>query len=159
MSDRGQSLVDAGVAFAMFLLLAAAGLGLFGVAVRDFARARASLAWPPVEGVVLSRSADDSADIRYVYVAAGATHESRRVRFLTGLVFPAPTDDLRPGASVTVFVDPDDASFAVLRPGGSGPLFAVAVLVASLLTFIGVGGVIRTLSLLRLPEAVRRARL
>lgn len=136
--------VDLGVALAAFAVMAALGVLTGWIAVKDFARARASLSWPPVVGVVLSKSDTDIADIRYAYVAGGHGHEATRVRFLTGLAFPAPTGDLRPGEEVTVFVDPKESAFSVLRPGGSGLLFAGAAFLAAALVFVGIGGVIRT---------------
>ncbi len=158
MAEEGKSRTELGVALALFAALAALGAYAGGAAVKDFARARASVKWPSVQGVVLSKSAADAAEIRYAYVAGGRGHESRRVRFLSGVFASAPTAHLRPGESVTVYVDPKDPETAVLRPGGSGALFAVAALTAGGLVFIGLGGVIRTLLILwpagsRLAEA------
>lgn len=144
MDEKPDSGADLGVALGVFAVMAALGVLIVAVAVKDFARARASLSWPPVVGVVLSKSDNDVADIRYAYVAGGRGLESTRVRFLTGLAFKAPTRDLRPGEEVTVFVDPKEPSFSVLRPGGSGLVFAAAALFSSVLVFIGLGGVVRT---------------
>lgn len=145
MAENRTSNFESAVALAMFAALGLAGFWLGFNAVKDFARARASLSWPPIEGVVLSKDAEDSADIRYAYVAGGHGHESRRVRFLTGLFYAAPTDRLRPGEGVTIYVDPHAPNVAVLRPGGSGLVFAAAALVAGAFAFFGLGGVIRTL--------------
>lgn len=152
MPQEGKSKVEFGVALAVFALLAAAGIGLGSAVVEDFARARASRDWSPVEGVVLSKDAERAARIRYAYVAGGRGHESRRVRFFSGLLYPAPTEALRPGESVRVYVDPDDPEVSVLQPGGSGAVFALAALGASVLVFMGFGGLIRTLLLALRPS-------
>jgi hypothetical protein len=157
MVEKSERAADFGVALGAFALMAALGAFIGAVAVKDFARARASLAWPPVVGVVLSKSAADIADVRYAYVAGGRGHEATRVRFLTGLVFAAPTRDLRPGEEVTVFVDPGDPAFSVLRPGGSGLVFAGAAFGAAAFVFFGVAGIIRTLMNLRKAGAGERA--
>ena len=136
------------VALALFCAIAAAGFGMGAVAVRDFARARDSMTWPAIEGVVLSKDSEDSADIRYAYVAGGHGHESRRVRFLTGLFFEAPTDHLRPGESVTVYSDPGAPDFAVLRQGGSAAVFGAAAVLAGALVFLGLGGLVRTATIM-----------
>jgi hypothetical protein len=159
MPQEGRSKVEFGVALAVFALLAAAGILLASAVVEDFSKARASRDWKPVDGVVLSKDEERASIIRYAYVAGGRGHESRRVRFFSGLLYPAPTASLRPGESVPVYVDPDDPETAVLMPGGSGTLFALAALGAGALVFIGLGGIIRTLMIawkqraLNLPSA------
>lgn len=156
MVEKPDTGADLGIALGAFVLMAALGVFIGAVAVEDFARARASLVWPPVVGVVLSKSDSDIADIRYAYVAGGHGHEATRVRALTGLAYPAPTGGLRPGEEVTVFVDPNDPTYSLLRPGGSGLLFAGAALVSAALVFIGLGGVVRTAMRLRKAGAGER---
>lgn len=152
MAGNEKSTSENFIALVAFAILGALGLWIGGVAVEDFARARDSRTWPAIEGVVLSKDGEDSNDIRYAYVAGGHGHESRRVRFLTGLVFKAPTAQLRPGESVTVYVNPDAPDVAVLRQGGSGLVFAGAAVVAAALVFFGLGGVIRTvMNMVRRP--------
>jgi hypothetical protein len=148
VAGRNKAASESLVALALFSALGAAGLWIGGVAVKDFAHARDSLTWPAIEGVVLSKDSEDSNDIRYAYVAGGHGHESRRVRFLTGLVYDAPTAQLRPGESVTVYVNPDAPDVAVLKQGGHGLVFGGAAVFAGALVFFGLGGVIRTLTVL-----------
>jgi hypothetical protein len=127
---------------AAFLLLALAGTILGAATVRDFARARASLEWPAVDGVVLS--SPENGELRYAYVAAGKTHQSSRARFATAILSssaaPKPA-----GAPIKVRVDPKRPSLSVLEPGGSAAVFAAAATGAGLLVFVGLGGMIRTL--------------
>ncbi len=148
MAGNEKSASENFVALTAFAAIGAAGLWLGALAVEDFAQARDSLTWPAVDGVVLSKDSENSNDIRYAYVAGGHGHESRRVRFLTGLVYEAPTAQLRPGESVTVYVNPDAPDVAVLKQGGHGLVFGAAVALAAALIFFGLGGVIRTLTIM-----------
>ncbi|MEQ1930052.1 MAG: DUF3592 domain-containing protein [Parvularculaceae bacterium] len=155
MAGNDKTTSEGLVALTLFVVVGALGLSIGGAAVKDFARARDSRSWPAIEGVVLSKNSTDSNDIRYAYVAGGHGHESRRVRFLTGLLREAPTDHLRPGESVTVYVDPGAPDVAVLKQGGSGGVFGAAAALAGALVFLGLGGVVRTLmNMTRRPVAV-----
>ncbi len=147
------------IALAFFVLMTAFGLFLGGLAVQDFAHARASVSWPTAEGVVLSGSgAASSTKFRYAYGADGRTHESRRVRFVTAnFLAPSPARPA-PGEAVLVRVNPNDASLAVLQPGGSGGVFALLLGLAALLIFVGLAGLIRTLILSQSAEEATAAR-
>lgn len=133
------------VVLMFFVALAAAGIILIVVTVQDFARARASFSWPAVEAVILSASEGESQAPRYAYVVDGERHTSRRIGFFrlpfAGRVY----DDVAPGMAVTVYVDPEKPSVAVLKPGGSSLIFLLMSLIAAVLVFVGVGGSIRTL--------------
>jgi hypothetical protein len=148
MAGGGKTVSELFTALCLFALLSAVGLWIGAAAVKDFALARDSRTWPAVEGVVLSKDSADSNDIRYAYVAGGRGHESRRVRFLTGLLAKAPTAHLRPGESLTVYVHPERPDIAVLKQGGSGALFGAAASLAAALVFLGLGGVIRTMTIM-----------
>lgn len=133
------------VALAFFALLTVLGVSLGGYAVQDFARARSSMLWPKVEGVVLSD--EGAAAFRYAYVADGKTHDARRIRFFTAHVAQKKFERPGPGKKVTVRVDPADAELSVVQPGGSGAVFALFAAFAGVLVFVGLGGLIRTLLL------------
>jgi hypothetical protein len=155
MSENPTSGGERTVALAMFAAIAGLGVFLLVFAVKDFARARASFDWVPIEGVVLSKDEANSARIRYAYVAGGHGHEATRVRFLSGLANEAKTSHLRPGEGVAVYVDPNNPEISVLRPGGSGLLFLGAATAAGALVFIGLGGIIRSLIIVgRDPAAI-----
>jgi hypothetical protein len=137
------------VALAFFLLLALAGIWLGGVAVQDFARARASVSWPESDGVVLSPRENG---FRYAYVANGSSYESGRVRFLTANFLTAKFEKPQPGAPLIVRYNPENGAEAVLIAGGSGGVFALIVGLAGLLLFVGLGGLIRTILIGRALE-------
>ncbi|MBI1366848.1 MAG: DUF3592 domain-containing protein [Alphaproteobacteria bacterium] len=145
MPEDAVTKVELTVALAFFILLTVAGLALGGVAVRDFGEARASVSWPRTEGVVLSPGEDGR--FRYAYVADGRSYESSRIAFLTSNFLAPAYQKPAPGGAIAVRYDPEDGARAVLRPGGSGGVFAILLGLAALLAFVGLGGLIRTLIL------------
>ncbi|WP_411818725.1 DUF3592 domain-containing protein [Hyphococcus sp. DH-69] len=136
------------VSIVLFLFIALAVIGLIGGAyfVHDFARARASMSWPTVEGIVLSKLDDERADIRYVYSYDGMSYESTRERWLLTKMPKGGAVDYNPGESVTVYVHPQEHSYAVLYPGGAGLLFVVCSVLSGLSIFFGIGGILWTLT-------------
>ncbi|HXI87973.1 MAG TPA: DUF3592 domain-containing protein [Parvularculaceae bacterium] len=133
------------IALAFFIVLTLAGVALGGAAVRDFSQARASVSWPRAEGIVLSP--DSGGRFRYAYVADGRSFQSSRIQFLTANFFAPPYQKPAPGGAIAVRYNPDNGAEAVLRPGGSGGVFAILISIAGLLAFVGLGGLIRTLIL------------
>lgn len=123
-------------------------LGVLGAAfiVNDYARARASVAWPGYDGVILSQREDGDA-LRYVYSVEGHSYEGTRLKFFTANFSSKTFPEFGPGETVRVYVDPKDHSVAVLQPGGGGAFFAVASLICGAAVFFGVGGIVRTLTL------------
>lgn len=145
MPEEVQRKAELTVVLMVFVALTAVGILLVGLTVRDFARARASFSWPTVSGVVLSDPEWSAESPRYAYVVAGQTHESRRVGFFRPPFSGGDYGRLQPGDPVTLHVDPDNPSVAVIEPGGSGLVFLVLSLIAALFVFIGAGGALRTL--------------
>ncbi|MEX0644778.1 MAG: DUF3592 domain-containing protein [Parvularculaceae bacterium] len=147
------------IALTFFVLLTAFGLFLGGLAVQDFAQARASLVWPTTEGVVLSRNGKVGAPpMRYAYVAGGRTFESSRVRFITANFLAPKSTAPAPGETVIVRFSREDARLAVLQPGGSGGVFALILGLAGVLVFVGLAGLLRTLILSQSAEEATAAR-
>lgn len=142
-------------AFVLFALIAFAGVVAAYAAVADYSVARASRHWPAVEGVILS-SGESGKTVRYSWYAGGDSHTGERVRF--ALSTPSRSGAVyTPGQRVNVRVSPDDASLAVLEPGGNAPLFALIVGFSALLVFLGLAGVVRLAMLLDgLAAAPRR---
>ncbi len=128
-------------AFILFGAVVSAGAFAAYAAVEDYARARASMAWPAVEGVVLSHDAD-AGTVRYAWFADGASHTGERVRFWTGALHRS-GEIYEPGKPVAVHVAPDDSALAVIEPGGSSVIFLIVLGFAALLVFIGLAGIIR----------------
>ena len=58
---------DISIVLIVFTALAVIGVACGGFVVRDYARARASLAWPAVDGIVLSHLDGDAGQLHYVY--------------------------------------------------------------------------------------------
>lgn len=138
--DGREELKGALGAFVLFGAVASAGALSAYAAVEDYARARASLSWPIVEGVVLSSDADGGA--RYAWFDGEASHTGERIRFWTGAVYEKGVV-FQPGKPVKVRVSPDDGSLAVIEPGGSGVVFAIALGFGAFLVFVGLAGIIR----------------
>ena len=137
---------DVSIVLVFFIALTVFGVAAAGYAVNDYARARASAAWPVYEGVTLSpRGRGD--DMRYVYSVDGRMYEGARLKFFSGF-FSHDGAALKagPGETVRVYVDPENHRFAVLAPGGSGAVFVIASVLAGSCVFLGVGGVVRTLT-------------
>lgn len=134
------------VVLVFFTCLAVAGVIAGGFFVRDYARARASAAWPVVEGVVLSDINGDRARLRYVYLMDGESFESSRERVFSARFLKSSVRDYAPGETIDVYVDPEDHSFSVLQPGGAGAAFIFFSIFSGLCVFFGVGGVVWTLS-------------
>jgi hypothetical protein len=125
-----------------FFLLLLAGIGALLAHAAWFwfveqERARESASWPAVDGVFERRSVPGALDSRrhaaYRYVVDGKSYQGTREGFAykDGPLFD-------PGATVKVYVDPDDASSAVLYPGESDkrwPLFTGAGLSVFLALF------------------------
>ncbi|MBB5518428.1 DUF3592 domain-containing protein [Amphiplicatus metriothermophilus] len=144
MSDDAKYRAELLLAAGFFVILAVSGVLLAGFGVRDFAFARASLSWPTVEAVMLS--APDGEGVRYAYSVAGRKYESRRARFFTASFQRAAGIDARPGDVVPAAYDPARPSRSVLEPGGAGSVFFATVAAGALLTFLGLGGIVRLLS-------------
>jgi hypothetical protein len=144
MSDDAKYRAELLLAAGFFVTLAISGVLLAGFGVRDFAFARASLSWPSVEAVMLSAPAGNG--VRYVYSVDGRKYESRRARFFTASFGRAAEIDAPPGDVVPVAYDPAHPSRSVLEPGGSGAVFFATVAAGALLTFLGLGGIVRLLS-------------
>lgn len=139
--DQREDLKGALGAFILFGAVAAAGFIAAYAAVEDYARARASRNWPVVEGVVLSQPESGNA-IRYAWFDGVEGHSGARLRFWTRALYPA-GETYEPGKAVKVRYSPDDGSLAVLEPGGSALIFAVALGVSAILIFVGLAGIIR----------------
>lgn len=137
---------DVSIVLIFFTALAVFGVAGGGFFVHDYARARASLGWPAVDGIVLSRLEGESAPLRYVYSYDGRSYESTRTRNFMGWFMATPDTDLRPGESVAVYVNPETPSYSVIYPGGAGAAFVILSLLAGCAIFFGVGGVVWTLS-------------
>jgi hypothetical protein len=126
-------------AFVLFATMAVAGALLSYAAVEDYARARASVGWPTVDGVILSTL---DGKVRYAWFDGDENHVGERVRFKSaafrdsGLVY-------EPGQIVKARLSPENGSIAVLEPGGSPILFALALGVGAFLVFIGLAGLVR----------------
>lgn len=128
-------------AFILFGAIACAGTIAAYAAVEDFARARASLSWPTVEGVVLSADQQDG-NVRYAWFDGAESHTGARVRFWMA-AFDASGRVYDPGDRIVLRISPDDGAVAVLEPGGSAVLFAVALFFGAFLVFVGLAGIIR----------------
>ena len=151
MEDSLKSRSDISVVLIFFIALTILGVIGAGYAVNDYARARASATWPVYDGVVLSRRGPGAA-LRYAYSVDGRTYETGRVRFFSGLLSrETAATQAGAGETVKVYVDPDNHAFAVLAPGGGGAVFVAASLITGACVFLGVGGVVRTLT-----TAIRR---
>ncbi len=137
---------DLSIVLIFFTAMAVLGVAGGGFVVHDYARARASLAWPAAEGIVLSRLDGDGGALRYVYSHDGRSYESTRRRNFVGWFMTAPRLEPRPGEAVTVYVNPADPAYSVISPGGSGAAFVVFSLLAGGAVFFGVGGVVWALS-------------
>lgn len=148
MEDSLKNRSDVSVVLIFFIALTVFGVIAAGYAVNDYSRARASAAWPVYEGVVLSRRSRGDDEMRYVYSVDGRSYEGKRIRFFSGFL-SRDDDALRagPGERVRVYVDPEKHDFAVLAPGGAGVVFVVASIFAGACIFLGVGGIVRTLTI------------
>lgn len=145
MPEEVQRKAELTIVLLFFVALAGAGIVLIIMTVQDFARARSSFTWPEASAVVLSDPEHNSARPRYVYVVGGETYESRRIGFFRLPIPGGKHAQLAPGDNVTIYVDPDNPSIAVLQPGGSSLVFLLMSLAAAVLVFFGAGGAIRTL--------------
>ncbi len=146
MHDALKNRSDVTVILVFFISLAIAGVIAGGFFVRDYARARASLSWPAVDGVVLSHLSDGPKRLRYAYSIGGRTYESHRERVFSAQFLKSEARHYRPGETVTVFVDPGNHAFSVLQTGGAGAAFVFFSLLSGACIFFGVGGVVWTLS-------------
>ena len=146
MEDTLKNRSDVSVVLLFFIALTIAGILGAAFIVKDYARARGSVAWPVYEGVFLSAREGGEA-FRYVYSVEGRTYEGSRKRFITAITNPTQAINDAPGQSVRVFVHPKDHSVSVLQPGGAGGFFEAATLFFGAGVFFGVGGIIRTLSM------------
>ncbi len=137
---------DVSIVLIFFTALAVLGVAGGGFVVRDYARARASLAWPTVEGIVLSQLDGETARLRYVYSFDGRSHESTRTRNF--LAWFQKTESIKhyPGETVIVYVNPAEPAYSVIYPGGSSVAFVALSLMAGGAIFFGVGGVVWTVS-------------
>ncbi len=143
--DHRDDLKGALGAFILFGLVAAFGVVAAYAAVEDYARARASLNWPTVTGVVLSN--DQGGAIRYAWFDGAQSHTGERVRFWTGALHPS-GEVYEPGKRIDVRVSPEHGAIAVVEPGGSAVLFLIVLAFGGFLVFLGLAGVIRLTMLL-----------
>lgn len=124
--------------FVMFVM------GVFGcgLAVKDYANARASVRWPTVDGVILE---NHQMSVRYAYSWRGRTHERTRRTFFTGTKVSnfEELPSTVPGKFVKVYVSPNDPRRAVLEPGGSREIFVVLVLLGGGIVFVSGGALIQ----------------
>ncbi len=131
--------------FTLFAAILAAGVLLAQYSVRDFAKARASVLWPSVEGVVLKQN---RWGVTYAYSWSGRTRQSHKERFLTGFslgeYFKKPSSDAN--RFVKVYVSPTNPNEAVLHRGGGRVMFVLVTLFGAGLAFIGGGGVAQCLA-------------
>ncbi len=146
MPDELKSKSDVSIVLILFTALAVLGVAGGGFVVHDYARARASIAWPAVEGIVLSHLEREGAPARYVYSFAGRSYESTRDKNFMARFMKTGKADLRPGESVTVYVNPEDNAYSVLYPGGASAAFVMLSLLSGAAVFFGVGGVVWALS-------------
>lgn len=144
MNDIVKTRSDLSIVMVFFSLMAIGGLVGAAFLVNDFARARASVAWPVTEAIILTSV--DGNDLRYVYSVRGHSFEGSRSQFFTA-GYSHSEKTAGPGEIVNVYVDPQDPNFAVLYPGGIGAFFSVLLLLFGGFLFFGVGGVVRILSL------------
>ncbi len=145
MQDTLKNRTEITVILVFFLSLAIIGVAACGFFVRDYAYARASAAWPVVNGVVLSDLEGDAARLRYAYLIDGKTYESRRERVFSARFLKSAARDYAPGEAIEVYVNPEDHAFAVLQPGGAGAAFIFFSILSGLAVFFGVGGVVWTI--------------
>lgn len=143
MAQLLRSKSDVTIALLFFASVAIGGFFTSNFIVRDFGKARASVAWPTVEGVVLSRRGPGGA-ARYVYSYDGDTYEATRRRAFTGRFRRSKPAFLAPAERVVVYVDPRDPSFALLEPGGAAGAFLAFSALGGAAMFLGVGGVVWT---------------
>jgi hypothetical protein len=146
MSAELKSKSDISIVLIFFTALAVFGIAGGGFFVHDYARARASVTWPRVDGVVLSQLDNERAHVRYVYSMDGRSYESTRERGFMARFTKNSSKDYRPGEAVVVYVNPEDHAYSVLYPGGAGAAFVFFSLLSGLAVFFGIGGVVWTLS-------------
>lgn len=146
MQEILKSRSEVTIVLVFFICLAILGVIAGGFFVQDYARARASAAWPIVDGVVLSNLEGDGARLRYVYLVDGKSYESSRERVFSARFLKSAARDYAPGETIEVYVNPKDHGFSVLQPGGAGAAFIFFSLLSGLCVFFGVGGVVWTLS-------------
>ncbi|WP_375203992.1 DUF3592 domain-containing protein [Hyphococcus sp.] len=137
---------DISIVLIVFTAMAVIGVACGGFVVHDYARSRASLAWPAADGIVLSRLEGERAPLRYVYSFDGRSYEATRTRTFLGWFMTTDKVDYRPGESVIVYVDPEDHGYAVIYPGGASFAFVILSLLSGAAVFFGVGGVVWALS-------------
>ncbi len=146
MPDELKSKSDVSIVLILFTAMAVLGVAGGGFFVHDYARARASLNWPAVDGIVLSQLEGEGGQARYVYSFAGRSYESTREKNFMAQFMKTGKADYRPGESVTVYVNPDDHAYSVLYPGGASAAFVLLSLLSGGAVFFGVGGVVWALS-------------
>lgn len=139
---KGRSAVTFILVF--FVVLTIVGLVCGAYVVRDYAKGRASLAWPATDAVVLNEVRGEG--FHYAYSFAGKTYQSSRKSVFTAQLKHRTDTVFQPGETVTVFVNPQNPSYAVLYPGGSGAVFFVLCIICGLCVFVGLGGVVWTFS-------------
>ncbi len=144
---------DAVIKAGFFVALLCFGVAIIAFAARDHERAQASLAWPAVDGVVIAAAGPPVGDPRYAYNWRGRNYQGTRRRFITAPARLAVADVLdraagnarahAPGDVLQIYVSPDQPQLSVVTPGGSRPVFLMIVGVGALLSFFGVGGLLR----------------
>ncbi len=146
MHETLKSRSDVTVVLIFFVCLALAGILAGSFFVRDYARARASISWLAVDGVVLSRLDHEPTQLRYAYSVDGRTYESSRERVFNAQFLQSESRNYLPGEIITIFVDPQNHSFSVVETGGASVAFVFFSLVSGICIFFGVGGIVWTLS-------------
>ena len=137
-------------ALLLFSGVAVAGAALLGGGGSAWLESRSAHGWDAVEGVVSSSAVVRSgqprsssprfhADVEYRYAVGGTPYTGTRVSFdpAPGVVREAAEalvrERYRPGAAVTVYVDPAEPSNSVLERSGGGLALVFAALGALLL--------------------------
>lgn len=127
------------------ILLVVSGL-LIAITVLVSRKSRGQHRWPQVPGVItrsrILRGESIDADIEYQYVHKGRTLRSTKVRsHPVSVNWSGPAERLvdkyPEGASVNVYVNPDDVLDGVLQPGGDGRFAPTMFSAAALTAVIG----------------------
>ena len=146
MASLVENRSDVTIILMFFVILTIIGILAGGFFVRDFSHARASAAWPIVDGVVLSSNTTNSRGVRYAYSFEGHNYQGTRERVFSARFLKASPKLYDPGDSIAVYVDPVNPKYSVLYPGGAAGAFLFFSTFSGLLVFLGVGGIVWTFS-------------
>ena len=152
LSKRSARTVGSWGLVAFFAFFGGCGLVVGVSLAASTVKAFAARSWVPVPAVVESstvrshsggESTTYSVDVLYRYVVDGQTYRSNRYTFLGGSTSGYDSkrrvvSELRPGTSVTAYVDPSDPTEAVLFRGFSWEMLVLGI--PLLFVAIGVGG-------------------